>query len=132
MIFPRAPLAHGIMVLRHPSQLYEAGLEGLVLSGILWFIAQRQHSEGVLLGTFLTLYGLFCYFIEFFREPDSQLGLIGGIISMGQILSLAMIIVGIAAIVRALCRHPSKFENLPTAKAPQAAYGATEPDVRRF
>jgi phosphatidylglycerol:prolipoprotein diacylglycerol transferase len=118
MIFPRAPLVDGMMVPRHPSQLYEAGLEGLVLFAILWFMAQRQYREGVLFGTFLILYGLFRCFVEFFREPDPQLGLIGGVISMGQILSLPMIFIGIGVIVCALRRHQSAPENLPTANAP--------------
>jgi phosphatidylglycerol:prolipoprotein diacylglycerol transferase len=99
MIFPHAPLVNGVMVPRHPSQLYEAGLEGLVLFTILWTLAQKPRPEGVLFGTFLTFYGLFRCFVEFFRQPDPQLGLIGGVISMGQILSIPMIMIGIAVIV---------------------------------
>jgi len=106
MIFPRAPLVHGMMVPRHPSQLYEAALEGLVLFAVLWIMAQRQCPQAVLLGTFLTLYGLSRCFIELFREPDPQC-LIGGIISMGQILSIPMIFVGIGVIVWALRRPPT-------------------------
>jgi phosphatidylglycerol:prolipoprotein diacylglycerol transferase len=102
VIFPLAPLVHGVMVPRHPSQLYEAGLEGLVLSAVLWILAQRQRPEGVLLGTFLIFYGLVRCFVEFFREPDLQLGLIGGVISMGQLMSIPMILVGIGIIIRAL------------------------------
>jgi phosphatidylglycerol:prolipoprotein diacylglycerol transferase len=94
MVFPRAPLVHGMMVPRHPSQLYEAALEGLVLLAVLWIMAQKRRPEGVLFGTFLIFYGLFRCFVEFFREPDWQLGLVGGIISMGQILSIPMIFVG--------------------------------------
>jgi phosphatidylglycerol:prolipoprotein diacylglycerol transferase len=101
MIFPHAPLVDGVMVPRHPSQLYEASLEGLALFAILWTLAQKPRPEGVLFGTFLTFYGLFRCFVEFFRQPDPQLGLIGGVISMGQILSIPMIVVGIAVIVRA-------------------------------
>ena len=113
MIFPHAPLVHGMMVPRHPSQLYEATLEGLVLFAILWTLAQKPRPEGVLFGTFLTLYGLFRCFLEFFREPDQQLGLIGGAISMGQILSIPMILIGIGVIVCTLRRHRSIPENLP-------------------
>src|SRR5260370_40117168 len=87
MIFPRAPLDHGMMVPRHPSQLYEASLEGLVLFTILWTLAQKPRLQGVLVGTFLTFYGLFRCFVEFFREPDPQLGLIGGGLFMGTVLS---------------------------------------------
>ena len=129
MIFPRAPLVHGLMVPRHPSQLYEAALEGLVLFAVLWIMAQRRCREGLLLGTFLTFYGLFRCFLEFFREPDPQLGLIGGIISMGQILSIPMILIGVGVIVWALCRHPLASETLPIANAPEAGNGAAEPGV---
>jgi phosphatidylglycerol---prolipoprotein diacylglyceryl transferase len=107
MIFPRAPLLDGVMMPRHPSQLYEAGLEGLVLFAILWVMAQKRRPGGVLLGTFLTLYGLFRCFIEYFREPDPQLGLIRGVISMGQILSVPMIFVGISILVWAQYRPPT-------------------------
>jgi phosphatidylglycerol---prolipoprotein diacylglyceryl transferase len=102
MIFPRAPLVHGVMVPRHPSQLYEAGLEGLVLFAVLWILAQRQRREGLLLGAFLILYGLVRCFVEFFREPDPQLGLLGGVISMGQALSIPMILVGAGIVIYAL------------------------------
>jgi phosphatidylglycerol:prolipoprotein diacylglycerol transferase len=71
----------------------------------------------VLLGTFLTFYGLFRCLVEFFREPDPQLGLIGGFISMGQILSIPMIFIGIGVIVWALRRQHSTPESLPTANA---------------
>jgi phosphatidylglycerol:prolipoprotein diacylglycerol transferase len=112
VIFPHAPLVHGMMVPRHPSQLYEASLEGLVLFTILWILAQKPRREGVLFGTFLTFYGLFRCFVEFFREPDLQLGLIAGVISMGQILSIPMILIGIGVILWALRRHRSMPENL--------------------
>jgi phosphatidylglycerol---prolipoprotein diacylglyceryl transferase len=104
MIFPRAPLVHGMMVPRHPSQLYEAALEGLVLFAILWIMAQKRRPEGVLSGTLLTLYGLFRCLMEFFRQPDQQLGYIGGVITMGQILSIPMILIGLGVIVWALHR----------------------------
>ena len=108
MIFPRAPLVHGMMVPRHPSQLYEAAPEGLLLFAILWTMAQKRRPEGVLLGTFLTLYGLFRCLMEFFRQPDQQLGYIGGVITMGQILSIPMILIGLGIIVWALRRaHPA-------------------------
>ena len=97
-IFPRAPLVHGAMVPRHPSQLYEAILEGLVLFSVLWIMAQRPRPKGVIFGTFLTLYGLYRCFVEFFRQPDPQLGYIGGVITMGQFLSIPMILIGIAVI----------------------------------
>ncbi|HTT75853.1 MAG TPA: prolipoprotein diacylglyceryl transferase [Candidatus Binataceae bacterium] len=113
MIFPRAPLVHGMMVPRHPSQLYEAILEGLVLFTILWILARKPRPKGLLLGTFLILYGLFRCFVEFFRQPDAQLGYIGGVITMGQILSIPMILIGIGIIVWAFRRHRSAAKDLP-------------------
>jgi phosphatidylglycerol:prolipoprotein diacylglycerol transferase len=118
MIFPRAPLVHGVMVPRHPSQLYEAILEGLVLFTILWVLARKPRPKGLLLGTFLTFYGLFRSFVEFFRQPDPQLGYIGGFITMGQILSIPMVLIGIGLIVWAVRRSRSSSEerlpvNLP-------------------
>jgi len=94
---------------------------------VLWIMAQKRWQEGVLLGTFLTFYGLFRCFVEFFREPDPQLGLIGGVISMGQILSIPMIFIGIGVIVWARCRHRSTPENLPTANASHTVNGTAEP-----
>jgi len=94
MIFPKGgPLA------RHPSQLYESALEGGVLFLILWFVKDRKLPIGGLLAIFLTLYGAFRFFVEFFREPDVQLGLILGPLTMGQILSSFMILGGIVLYV---------------------------------
>jgi len=107
MVFPQGgPLP------RHPSQLYEAGLEGLVLfvilSVMMRFAAVRARA-GLVSGAFLAGYGLFRGFIEFFREPDSYLGLVGGgIFSMGQLLSLPMIVAGLAFMVVALVRGPQE------------------------
>ncbi|MCW8347868.1 prolipoprotein diacylglyceryl transferase [Vibrio sp. ZSDZ65] len=79
---------------RHPSQLYEFALEGVVLFLILnWFI-KRPRPEGAVSGLFLLGYGCFRFLIEYVREPDAHLGLFGGFISMGQILSLPMVILG--------------------------------------
>lgn len=82
---------------RHPSQLYEAGLEGLLLFTVLFFMARNpaiRRRQGTLFGTLLVGYGLCRMFIEHFREPDPQLGLFLGYISMGQILCLPMILIG--------------------------------------
>lgn len=80
---------------RHPSQLYEAFLEGLVLFFILNGFIQKSRPTGSVAGLFLVGYGTFRFIVEFFREPDPQLGLyFGQQISMGQILSLPMIILG--------------------------------------
>ncbi|WP_413478717.1 prolipoprotein diacylglyceryl transferase [Vibrio hibernica] len=79
---------------RHPSQLYEFFLEGVVLFLILnWFI-RKPRPAGAVSGLFLIGYGVFRFSVEFVRQPDAQLGLFDGVISMGQILSTPMIIVG--------------------------------------
>lgn len=92
---------------RHPSQLYEAALEGLVLLAVmLWFAAKpyRAETRGQLGGIFLTGYALARITAEFFREPDAQLGFLAGGITMGQLLSLPMLVVGIGAVVHARWR----------------------------
>jgi phosphatidylglycerol---prolipoprotein diacylglyceryl transferase len=77
---------------RHPSQLYEAFLEGVVLFILLWFKKDSQAPAGALVARFLIFYGAFRILIEFFREPDTQLGYLFGFLTMGQILSLLMIL----------------------------------------
>jgi phosphatidylglycerol:prolipoprotein diacylglycerol transferase len=79
---------------RHPSQLYEAVLEGPVLFLVLWWLGRRQRPAGVVLGAFVAGYGIIRFGVEFVREPDSQLGLLAGGLSMGQLLSLPMALVG--------------------------------------
>ncbi len=94
MVFPTGgPLA------RHPSQLYEAFFEGLVLFIILYLFTKKPRPAGSVGGLFLLGYGVFRFAIEYFREPDAHLGLFGGFISMGQILSLPMIIGGLGLIL---------------------------------
>lgn len=83
---------------RHPSQLYEAFLEGLVTFTVLWLLGRKERPEGVVFWSFLVLYGLFRFFVEFFREPDIQLGYVVGSFSMGQMLSLPMVVLGIMMI----------------------------------
>ncbi len=83
---------------RHPSQLYEALLEGVVIFVILFIMTKKnihQKIPGILTATFLVLYGTFRFFIEYVREPDQHLGLFFEYISMGQILCLPMIAAGI-------------------------------------
>lgn len=79
---------------RHPSQLYEAFLEGFVLLIILNIFIRKPRPARAVSGLFLIGYGSFRFIIEYFREPDAQLGLFGDWISMGQILSSPMIIFG--------------------------------------
>jgi len=84
---------------RHPSQLYEGILEGLVLTMILWFLLKRVKHYGYLASTFLIGYGFFRFIVEYFREADAQLGYyFGGTTTMGQILCLIMIGVGLTAL----------------------------------
>lgn len=89
MIFPNA----GDLP-RHPSQLYEAFLEGIVLFAILFSLRNRFTNEGKLSGIFLIFYGSFRIMIENFREPDEQIGFFFDRITLGQLLSLPLIMIG--------------------------------------
>jgi phosphatidylglycerol:prolipoprotein diacylglycerol transferase len=84
---------------RHPSQLYEAFLEGLVLFLILQWFIKKPRPAGSVAGVFLLGYGVFRFIVEYFREPDAHLGLFAGVISMGQILSLPMVIGGLGLLI---------------------------------
>lgn len=86
---------------RHPSQLYEAFLEGVLIFSVLRLLLRRNPPPGVLAGTFLAMYGCCRIVVELFREPDAQLGLFGGFVSMGQVLSLPMVVAGVALILYA-------------------------------
>jgi phosphatidylglycerol---prolipoprotein diacylglyceryl transferase len=89
---------------RHPSQLYEAALEGILLFAILAFLFWRtnaRYKPGMLLGVFLAGYGSARFLVEFVREPDVQLGILPWGLSMGQTLSLPMILVGLYLIATA-------------------------------
>lgn len=86
-------------VYRHPSQLYEAVLEGLVMFLLLWALARKvpPRPQGTFAGVFLLWYGVCRILIEFVRVPDAQLGyLFGGFVTMGQVLSLPLVVAGIA------------------------------------
>ncbi len=87
---------------RHPSQLYEAGLEGLLLGVIMLMLWRRGwlQQHGRITGVFLASYGVARSMIEFVREPDAQIGLLLDIVSMGQLLSVPMIIFGVYLIMR--------------------------------
>ena len=86
---------------RHPSQLYEAFLEGVVLFGVLYllvFLGRKLQSPGFIAGAFTAGYGVCRIVVEFFREPDAQLGfLAGNWLTMGMILSLPMVLAGVWA-----------------------------------
>jgi phosphatidylglycerol:prolipoprotein diacylglycerol transferase len=90
MVFPQT----GDGVARHPSQLYEMGLEGIALFTILWLLAQKPRPTGQLSAFFLIGYGTFRFLVEFTREPDDFLGFVAGNLTMGQLLSLPMILAG--------------------------------------
>jgi phosphatidylglycerol:prolipoprotein diacylglycerol transferase len=85
--------------LRHPSQLYEALFEGIVLFILLWLIRKKKMFDGFLVGIYICGYGFVRFFIEFFREPDYQLGLVLGFMSMGQVLCLLMMAAGIGILI---------------------------------
>jgi phosphatidylglycerol:prolipoprotein diacylglycerol transferase len=91
---------------RHPSQLYEAGLEGLALGLILAFAVRSGafRRPGLTTGLFLGLYGLARIFCEFFREPDPQLGFLFGGATMGMLLSTPLVVLGLILIVYSLRR----------------------------
>jgi phosphatidylglycerol:prolipoprotein diacylglycerol transferase len=94
---------------RHPSQLYEAILEGLVLFVVLWLLARRpdiRRRPGIVTGVFLIGYGLARFLVEFVRQPDPQLGFLWLGATMGQILSLPMILGGAAILAWAARRRP--------------------------
>lgn len=102
MVFPGAgPLP------RHPSQLYEAFLEGLVLfslMAVLYFATRMRRRPGMLTGVFLTAYGVFRAMVELVRAPDPQLGTLALGLTMGQLLSLPMVLVGVFLIHRGYLR----------------------------
>ncbi len=91
---------------RHPSQIYEALLEGVVIFAVMMWLATRrtQPWRGLLLGWLMTLYGAFRIFVEFFREPDVQLGFLAGGATMGQLLSVPVLVAGVALLVWAYRR----------------------------
>ena len=93
---------------RHPTQLYEAGLEGLVLLAVLAWLIYRHKAflrPGLVAGAFVSGYALSRIFVEFFREPDVQIGyLAGGWLTMGMVLSLPMLAVGVWAMATARSR----------------------------
>ena len=81
---------------RHPSQLYQFAMEGVLLFTLLWIYSSQRRPTGAISGLFLAGYGLFRFIAEFFREPDDFLGLLALSLSMGQWLSLPMIAAGMA------------------------------------
>jgi phosphatidylglycerol:prolipoprotein diacylglycerol transferase len=108
MVFPTDPLG----IPRHPSQLYEALLEGVLLFLVLMAVERRAvrggwYRYGLIGGTFLVGYGLVRYLVEFTRQPDVQLGFVAGPFSMGQVLSLLTVAIGVA-VIAVTYRRPVK------------------------
>jgi phosphatidylglycerol:prolipoprotein diacylglycerol transferase len=100
MVFPADPL----QVPRHPSQLYEALTEGVILFLLMWTLDRRAApakgtAPGLLTGTFLVGYGALRFLLEFTRQPDAQLGFVLGPFSMGQLLSTMMLIIGLVILI---------------------------------
>ncbi len=102
MVFP-----NGGPLPRHPSQLYEAALEGLVLLAVLFVLmrAGALKRPGLIIGSFAVVYAIARSICEFFREPDAQLGFLWGGATMGQLLSIPLFLAGVGFIVYAL-KHP--------------------------
>jgi phosphatidylglycerol:prolipoprotein diacylglycerol transferase len=101
MIYPRVDMAP-----RHPSELYEAGLEGLLLFAILWWFASKPRPRMAVSGLFLIGYGCLRFFAEFFRQPDSFLGFVAfDWMTMGQVLCTPMILGGILLLTLAYKRN---------------------------
>lgn len=106
MVFPTDPLR----LPRHPSQLYEAVAEGIVLFFVLRYLERRAvargwYRPGVLAGTFLIGYGVIRFALEFTRQPDTQLGLVFGPFSMGQLLSAGTVVIGVLLLLIVFARR---------------------------
>ena len=113
MVFPQVD-----MLPRHPSQLYQLALEGVLLFLFLWWYSSRPRPTGAVSGMFLVGYGALRFIAEFAREPDSFLGLLAGGLSMGQWLSLPMIAAGLLMVIWAYRRagkaQPTVIDRMKT------------------
>ena len=104
MVFPQT----GDGIARHPSQLYEMGLEGFALFALVWWFARKPRPAGQVSAVFLIGYGVFRFLVEFTREPDNFLGLLTAGLSMGQWLSLPMVAAGAGLFWWATAKQPSR------------------------
>lgn len=110
------PLRQGAEVLgwtdpRHPSQLYEAALEGALLFFVAYWLWQKEpirRQPGLITGVFIAGYGTSRFIVEFFREPDAHLGAVAGFATMGQLLSVPMILLGVGLALYARNRTATK------------------------
>lgn len=96
MVFPQS----GSALARHPSQLYQFALEGLLLFAIVWWFSKRPRSPGHVAGMFLIGYAIFRFIAEFARQPDAFLGFLAGGTTMGQLLCIPMLILGLVLFFR--------------------------------
>jgi len=104
------PQADRTPIARHPSQLYEFALEGLLLFVILWWFSNKPRPTGAVSGAFLIGYGTLRFAVEFTRQPDDFLGLLALNLSMGQWLSLPMILAGIALMLWAYTKNRATYQ----------------------
>lgn len=107
MVFPQS----GDLLPRHPSQLYQAGLEGLALFFVLWFYSAKARPRGAVSAVFLIGYGSFRFIAEYFRNPDEGIFGVSEIVSMGQWLSLPMIVAGIVMLRRSMRSLSAEVRN---------------------
>jgi phosphatidylglycerol---prolipoprotein diacylglyceryl transferase len=101
-VFPQS----GTAVARHPSQLYQFAGEGLLLFVLLWLYSSRPRAVGRVSGLFLVGYGTLRFLAEFAREPDAFLGLLAADLTMGQLLSLPMVLAGLFLMLRPAAPAP--------------------------
>lgn len=107
MVFPNDPS----QLARHPSQLYQFALEGVLFFLILWVYSAKPRPMYSVAGLFLFCYGVFRFLVEFVREPDAHIGFVAwDWLTMGQILSTPMIVVGLSAMVYGHLKHPVTSE----------------------
>ncbi|WP_461535925.1 prolipoprotein diacylglyceryl transferase [Spongorhabdus nitratireducens] len=120
MIFPKDPM----QLARHPSQLYQLAIEGILLFLVLWFFSSRPKPRMAVSGLFLAIYGAGRFAVEFVREPDAQLGFIAfDWLTMGQLLSTPMILLGLAMMVVGYKRFPLQGGINPDDQAWLTAHG---------
>ena len=113
---------------RHPSQLYEAFLEGIVLFAVLWVMSRRARPRGLLFGVLLAGYGVARIFVEFFRQPDAQIHFLPSWVTMGQLLSLPMVVAGAWLVWWA--SRPGVPLDGPSPAAPAPSAGSAEETAR--
>lgn len=99
---------------RHPSQLYQAALEGVLLFIVLWIYSKKPRPAGAISGLFLAGYGICRFIVEFFRQPDAFMGYLQFGLTAGQWYSVPMVVAGIGLMVWAYCKHSNKSDPVAT------------------